>query len=152
MSSATNRHLESLDVDACLELLGQAEIGRLAFVEDDAPVVLPVNYLLDRGAVVVRTAEGSKLSAAVRQERVAFEIDSFDVQARVGWSVLVKGVAAEIWESRELELARGLPLEPWAPGTKDHYLVILSTSITGRRLTAPADGDDTSSATDLWWG
>ncbi len=152
MSSAPTRQFETLDVDSCLELLGQAEIGRLAFVEDGAPVVLPVNYLLDRGAVVVRTAEGSKLSAAVRQERVAFEIDSFDVQARIGWSVLVKGIAAEIWESRELDLARDLPLEPWAPGTKDHYLVILSTSITGRRITAPAGGEETSPASDLWWG
>ncbi len=150
MSSAPTRQFETLDVDSCLELLGQAEIGRLAFVDDGAPVVLPVNYLLDRGAVVVRTAEGSKLSAAVRQERVAFEIDSLDVHARSGWSVLVKGVAAEIWESRELDLARGLPLEPWAPGTKDHYLVILSTSITGRRITAPAEPE--TPATELWWG
>jgi nitroimidazol reductase NimA-like FMN-containing flavoprotein (pyridoxamine 5'-phosphate oxidase superfamily) len=136
--------VEVLDIDECLRLLGSAQIGRLGFVDDGAPVILPVNYLLDRGTVLVRTAEGSKLEAAVRGARVAFEVDDFDASKREGWSVLVKGRAAEVWEPSELDHDRDLPLRPWAAGEKEHFLVVHSSQISGRRIT----GGDPSDA----WG
>jgi nitroimidazol reductase NimA-like FMN-containing flavoprotein (pyridoxamine 5'-phosphate oxidase superfamily) len=147
------RRTEELDVDTCLDLLAGQQVGRLGFVDDTGdPVVLPVNYLLDRGVVVIRTAEGSKLAAAVRKARVAFEIDEFDSELRIGWSVLVKGVADELWASAELDLARSLPLEPWAGGSREHYVLIMSTSITGRRITALDGPILPLPVADLWWG
>jgi uncharacterized protein len=53
---------------------------------------------------------------------------------RTGWSVIILGVAEEIWRPEELDIARQLPLRPWAPGDRDHYVRILSTQITGRRV------------------
>lgn len=141
------RHLEELDIDACLSLLADQRMGRLAFVEDGELVILPVNYAFDRGMVLVRTAEGSKLDAAVRGERVAFEIDGFDLEQRTGWSVLVKGRCREVWEVPELERARDLPLEPFAPGEKEHFLVVYPAAMSGRRIAA---GDD--AVADLWGG
>lgn len=143
-----NGTFEILDVDACLELLATQQVGRLAFLDEGEIVVLPVNYLLDRGTVLVRTAEGSKLDAAVRGERVAFEVDDVDPIDHTGWSVLVKGRCAEIWEGTELDTVRRLPLESWAAGEKAHYLTVLPSAITGRRLAAaPREG-----AADRWWG
>lgn len=142
----TSQGLEELDVDACLALLAEQRIGRIAFAGEDGDlVILPVNYSFDRGAVLVRTAEGSKLDAAVRGARVAFQIDGFDVERRTGWSVLVKGRCLEVWEVAELEHARALPLQPWAPGEKEHFLVVYPSAISGRRIAA---GDDA----DPWWG
>lgn len=134
-----------LDVEECLELLAAGEVGRLAFVEDGGPVILPVNYLFDRGTVLVRTAEGSKLEAAVHGARVAFEVDAFDPEARTGWSVLVKGRAAEVWEPSELDHVRDLPLRPFAEGEREHFLVLHSSQITGRRITG-------TGPSGLWWG
>jgi hypothetical protein len=146
-ASGSQGALQPLDVDTCLDLLAEQEVGRLAFVDHGELVILPVNYLLDRGAVLVRTTEGSKLDAAVRGERVAFEVDAIDPVARSGWSVLVKGRATELWEGGELDQARRLPLQPWAAGEREHFLVVFPSSITGRRL-GPAPEHDVG---EPWW-
>jgi len=126
--------LEILSAEECAELLDAAEVGRLAFVSGEDLVVLPVNHRVDRGAVLIRTAGGSKLEAAVRGRRVAFEIDGVDAHARTGWSVLVQGTVTELWEGPELDLAlRRTPLS-WAPGERDHVLVVFPSAITGRRI------------------
>ena len=151
--TAPRRRVEELDVDSCLQLLEGRQVGRLAFVGAEGdPVVLPVNYVLDRGQIVIRTAEGSKLAAAVAKARVAFEVDDFDKDLRTGWSVLVKGIADELWQSTELDLARRLPLQPWAPGEREHFILIMSTAITGRRITTLEGPALPPRATDLWFG
>ena len=112
-------------------------LGRVAVVDDLGPVVFPVNFVLDRHMVVFRTDEGTKLDAACRGGRVAFEIDGTDTAARTGWSVLVRGEAVEVIDPAELTRLRKLPLDPWAPGAKTHYVRILPAALTGRRIGAP---------------
>src|SRR4051794_39359108 len=53
-----------LTVDACWALLRAADIGRLAVVVGDRPEIFPVNFVVDHGTVVIRTAPGTKLAAA----------------------------------------------------------------------------------------
>ena len=126
---------EVLPREECLRLLAEHEVGRLGFVVDDQAVVLPVNYLLDGEVVVVRTDLGAKLSN-VPMRHVALEIDDVSPGMREGWSVLVQGAGQDISTSIDprSEHLRTLPLVPWAPGPKDHWLRILPTQITGRRL------------------
>lgn len=101
---------------------------------DDTPEIRPLNYVLHRGSVVVRIGYGTLLDA-VHQQPVLFEVDHADAARRTGWSVIVRGIAEEIWRSDELEIVRESGLRPWAPGSRDHYVRIISTSITGRRIT-----------------
>ena len=68
-----------LSREECLRRIRTARVGRVAFVENGEPVILPVNHGLDGDAVVFRTAPGSKLTAAENDEPVAFEVDAFDV-------------------------------------------------------------------------
>jgi uncharacterized protein len=153
MSETQQRRVHDLDVDTCLQLLAQRRVGRLAFVEEGGhPVVLPVNYLLDRGSVLIRTGEGSKLAAAVRKARVAFEVDEIDEDLQIGWSVVVKGIADELWQGAELDRARALPLTPWAPGDRQHYLIIMSSAVTGRRITWLDGPPLPPPPSDLWYG
>jgi hypothetical protein len=42
----------------------------------------------------------------------------------------------------ELTRLRRLPLRPWAPGAKTHYVRILPAVLTGRRISAPAGPSD----------
>jgi uncharacterized protein len=77
----------------CFELLAREQLGRVAVVDDCGPVVFPVNFVLDRHMVVFRADEGTKLDAAARGGRVAFEIDGTDTTAYTGWSVVVRGEA-----------------------------------------------------------
>src|SRR3954453_9309987 len=101
-----------LDEHQCWELLRSQEVGRLAVAIANHPDIFPVNFVVDHATVVFRTAEGTKLAAAVLGESVAFEVDGQtdgaayvppDVPADVeAWSVVVKGRAVEIERMYEL--------------------------------------------------
>ena len=70
--------LEILDRDECLRLLAQAVIGRVGVSSGALPRVLPVNFRLDGGRILIRTARGTKLDAAAANAVVAFEVDDID--------------------------------------------------------------------------
>jgi uncharacterized protein len=129
-------HWQELTKSECFELLAHEHLGRVALVDDRGPVVIPVNFVLDRHMVVFRTDEGTKLDAASRGSRVAFQIDGIDAVAHTGWSVLVRGEAVEVMDPAELARLRKLRLTPWAPGAKTRSVRILPTALTGRRISA----------------
>lgn len=128
---------QELTRSECFELLARHDLGRLAFNDDLGPIVIPVNYVLDRHMLVIRTDEGTKLDAAGRGVKVAFEIDGADAARRSGWSVLVRGEAITVTEPAELERLKALPVRPLAPGTKSHYIRLLPAVLTGRRILPP---------------
>src|SRR5690349_18087343 len=70
--------LEVLDRQECMTLVGSCVLGRLAVVAGDRPLVFPVNFTLDNGAVILRTNEGTKLWGA-RHAPVVFECDGVDI-------------------------------------------------------------------------
>jgi uncharacterized protein len=135
--SAGQARWQELTKSECITLLSGQRLGRVAVVDDQGPAVFPVNFVLDRHMVVFRTDEGTKLDAAARGSRVAFEIDGTEEAARTGWSVLIRGEATEVTDPAELARLRRLPLSPWAPGPKTHYVRILPAKLTGRRIWAP---------------
>ncbi len=128
---------QELTKSECFELLAREQLGRVAVVDDLGPMVFPVNFVLDRHMVVLRTDEGTKLDAAIRGSRVAFEVDGTDAAAHTGWSVVVRGEAVEVTDPAALARLRKLPLDPWAPGAKTHYVRILPAALTGRRISTP---------------
>lgn len=128
--------IELISRDECVRLLRTREVGRLAFINNNAADVLPVNYVMDGDAVVFATATGAKLWAAERSP-VAFEIDDIDPATQSGWSVVVHGVAQLISPADPpavLDRLAALPLYPWAGGDKPHLVRIAPTGITGRRV------------------
>jgi uncharacterized protein len=128
------RQIETLSVDDCLQLLASASLGRVAFVHEDRPHIVPVNYLLHEGTVIFRTTYGTTLDSISAGARVSFEVDRIDEATHAGWSVIIHGKAEEIWLPEEIEAATQLPLTPWAPGDRNHYVRIFSSAITGRRI------------------
>ena len=133
--------LRVLPRDECVRLLTTHELslGRVAFIDQGRPVVLPVNYRVRGDAVIFRTDEGSKLDAATRGAWVAFEVDQVDAWWQEGWSVLVNGRAEHVQDPAELErLHQLLPLHPWAPGAKSHYVRIPMTHVSGRQIISSA--------------
>ncbi|MEM9561693.1 MAG: pyridoxamine 5'-phosphate oxidase family protein [Actinomycetota bacterium] len=126
--------IEELDDVTCWEYLAAKRIGRLAVSVANKPDVFPVNYVLDDKAVVVQTAPGFKLAAAVLGSGVAFEIDELDEEAHHGWSVVVHGTAGEVESIEGLLAASDLGIQPWAGGQKNHYIRIEVDEITGRRI------------------
>ena len=47
--------IEVLSEAECRRLLAHEEVGRVAFVDRDFPVVVPVNYVLDGNSIAIHT-------------------------------------------------------------------------------------------------
>ena len=122
-----------LPPDECRTLLATRQLGRIGIAGGAYPLILPVNYVLDGDAVVIRT-DSPKITAAAR---VAFEVDDVDERTRSGWSVLVQALAEEVTGSRREELVERLRTAggtPWAPGEHGHWIRLIPKVVTGRRI------------------
>jgi nitroimidazol reductase NimA-like FMN-containing flavoprotein (pyridoxamine 5'-phosphate oxidase superfamily) len=122
--------LEELTRDECLALLASAPIGRVAVAQGDAaPLVVPVNFVVDGDVIVFRTDAGAKLTG-LQAGPISFEVDDADPFRNLGWSVLVRGTAT-IATPAEVE---HLDLAPWVGGPKPHWVRLPTTDMTGRRV------------------
>jgi uncharacterized protein len=140
---ADDAGLETLPLEVCLRLLESVPVGRVSFSTAGEVVTLPVNHVVDGQDVVFRANRGSKLSAAGRQDHVAFEADDYDLRTRTGWSVLVKGRAEVVHENSEIQRLSRLGLYPWVTAVdRPFWIRIRPTSVTGRHtpLTTPQPG------------
>ena len=129
--------LEDLSIEECVALLRGEAVGRIAFVIEELPVVLPVNYhLLETPTGIVltlRTRPDGPIDRA--PQAVALEIDGIDHSHQRGWSVLVRGSLRHV-AARDRELRERFRVVPWLPAEPDVWLVIEPVEISGRRLQA----------------
>jgi uncharacterized protein len=135
----------------CLELLTAVPFGRVIFTDRAMPAAQPVNYLLDGEEIIFRTANGSKLAAAVRHAVVGFQVDEIDTRTQTGWSVLGVGEANEVVHPDRLAELTDLLADPWVDDHDAHTISISLQIVSGRRLerVAPTDrGASASSASD----
>jgi uncharacterized protein len=125
-------------------------VGRIAVSIMNHPDIFPVNYAVDdhstdqntghnhdqnpAPSVIFRTAEGTKLAAAVLGVAVAFEIDGYDPEEGEAWSVVVKGEATEIDQTLGKFDPDSVPLFPWNAAPKHRLVRITAAEITGRRF------------------
>jgi nitroimidazol reductase NimA-like FMN-containing flavoprotein (pyridoxamine 5'-phosphate oxidase superfamily) len=141
-ATASPARIEELDEAECLTLIAPGGIGRIAYTGRYGPTVLPVNYQLLDNAIVFRTGEDSPmeedLQTGIRhaEYQVAFEIDELNLAAKEGWSVLIQGSAHHVDSYAERAAARQSDVQPWSGGAKEHYIRVLPTRITGRRIHA----------------
>ena len=126
--------LEHLSRDECMRLLGSVPVGRIVFTRQALPAVELVNFALDDGDIVIRKDAGGKLAAATRGAVVAFEADSVDVAGHAGWSVTVVGHARAVTDGEDVRRLEQVPLTPWAPGKRDHFIRISPAIVNGRWL------------------
>ena len=122
----------------CRQLIAAGGIGRIAFGATSGPVVLPVNFAVVAGTIVIRTGEGSIIEGHA-DDQVAFEVDHIDEALCEGWSVLVRGPAHRVAHPAELRhIRREAAIRPW-PGDDDRdvYVRIIPDRVTGRRIESP---------------
>jgi uncharacterized protein len=118
-----------LTPDECWQMLRDEEFGRLAYRLVDEVHLTPVNYAVDGGTLLFRTAEGSKLLAVAMGSEVAFEIDRFGEES--ARSVVVRGRARILPEDEE-HRAENVPLRSWVPTLKYNVVEIQPQFVSGR--------------------
>lgn len=121
-----------MDEQECWSLLAMYSLGRLATVLAGQPEIFPINYFAHQPTILLRTAEGTKLLAAVLNDQVAFEIDDHVVDR--GWSVVAKGRARLLKTAAEIDAAERAPLRPWIATVKQHYVSISVFEVSGRHF------------------
>lgn len=113
-------------------VLAGCKLGRLVTVVDRHPEIFPINFVVDGRSIVFRTAEGSKLFTLTINSGVAFEVDGWDGTG--GWSVIMRGQASEVQDAAEIDRLAKLPLRPWVPTVKTHWVRVTADEITGRQF------------------
>lgn len=126
--------LMSLSEAVCWERLHAHRVGRMAVAVGSQPDIFPVNYIIEDGEIVIRTAEGTKLAAAIMGGRVAFEIDELHADTHTGWSVVVHGTAHEARALLDVMHDSEIDTSPWADGVKERVLHITPDEVTGRSI------------------
>lgn len=133
----TDAQLHALSPDACLRLLREGTVGRIAFVVDDDPLIVPVNYRLvepPSGPILaLRTRPGTVIEQAPLN--VAFEIDGIDPIHHGGWSVLVRGELMHATPN-SAEFRERYDPDSWITDG-ECWLLIDPWAISGRELHAP---------------
>jgi transcriptional regulator with XRE-family HTH domain len=124
-----------LTTPECLLLLGSVPVGRVAFVINGPPVVLPVNFTLRGRSVVIQTAAMSPLAETARANRtVSFEADDIDEESQSGWSVLCQGPCRIVLEEDEREGDHNDLVHPWVGDDRRTIVGISPIEVTGRRI------------------
>lgn len=90
-AAAGPRHTVELTGTQALGLLGGTSLGRIVFTQRALPAIRPVNHLLDRGQIVIRTHQDSDLFVQARHHGdrgvvVAYQADDIDPLTHLGWS------------------------------------------------------------------
>lgn len=129
-----------LGQDECWTRLAAAPFGRIAVGAGGQVDIFPVNHRVHDGAVLFRTAAGTKLLELTIHDQVAFEVDGVDGDQ--AFSVVVKGRAEQLEQSAALEDAASTGLRPWSAVRRDRWVRIVPTVVTGRRFTIHLDGVD----------
>jgi nitroimidazol reductase NimA-like FMN-containing flavoprotein (pyridoxamine 5'-phosphate oxidase superfamily) len=124
--------MEALDHAMCWRLISRTRFGRIGFVVDGRPGLLPVNCGVLSRQVVFRTGAETTLGAMADGRPAVFETDYTDEVAEEGWSVVVKGHISLVTDADEFARLAELDLHPWAPGVKDRWMKIVPTEVTGR--------------------
>jgi len=122
------RALEVHDLDTCWRLLRGESIGRIALSRPGhGPLVVPVTFLVDeRGYVVFRSAQGTKLEA-LRRGHASLQVDGIDPVHRTGWSVLVDGLVT-------FHMPEDRSPESWLPGPLPTQVTLVPVEVTGRAI------------------
>ncbi|HVW43238.1 MAG TPA: pyridoxamine 5'-phosphate oxidase family protein [Amycolatopsis sp.] len=126
------QRFQELTREESLRRLGTVRVGRIVFTHQALPTVRPVNHVIDGGAVILRTHPGAALLSAV-DTVVAYEADSVPDGERIGWSVIVTGVARRLRSTRDIERYERL-LRAWAPDEMQYVIRIHPELVSGFTL------------------
>jgi nitroimidazol reductase NimA-like FMN-containing flavoprotein (pyridoxamine 5'-phosphate oxidase superfamily) len=130
-------HPKELSYSECEAMLRAGVAGRVAVSAQDGPHILPINYSVVDGAIVIRTSTDSLLGRLGCGVTVAFEVDHFDYHYQRGCSVVARGVTEAVEDPAEVARIRSVwEPRPWASGTRSLLLKLPWTELSGRQLGA----------------
>ena len=89
--------IKNLKIQECLEILSNNFIGRLGYISDQSPNIVPITYFHDteEKSIIGYSAEGHKIEAMRRNGLVALQVD--EITSIQEWrSILIHGTYIEL--------------------------------------------------------
>lgn len=127
--------LREMSYAECRTHLANASAGRVAVSTPDGPHIVPVNFSVVDESIVFRTSPFSVLATYGRNAKLAFEVDFFDAQRQLGWSVVARGRADVVTDPEDLSHIRQVwAPTPWADGVRNLHLRLTWQELSGRCL------------------
>ena len=139
MCPMSNDPITVLDDHEAWNLLSSVALGRLVTYFGGQLEIFPVNFVAQKGTVLFRTAEGTKLFTTVMNDKVLFEADDHTVAE--GWSVVIRGTAKMLSSAEDIREADQAGLMPWVATEKLRYVRVTPTEISARRFQFGAASD-----------
>ncbi len=132
-----------LGEDACRRRLARAAassgVGRVAINGAHLPYVIPVNFTVVEGGIVIRLGTGWT-AFHLDGTAVTFETDQATASRRSGWSVVVEGVAHAVPYEEVARLGANLPTPIVSePGVR--VFEIIPFKVTGRAVEPDLRGE-----------
>jgi hypothetical protein len=137
------RFMRELPRAEAMRLLASVPVGRLVFTHQALPAIRPVNHLVEDDMIVIGLTPGSAIAASAGSGGtvVAYEADALDLDGRLGWTVIVVGVARLVTEADAVLRYRAL-LRSWLSGAMTDIIEISSEIVTGYQLVPNQPGDE----------
>ncbi len=117
-------YFASLDGHECRKLLATGSVGRVAWQSAAGINVMPVNYRVVDDHVIFHTSKVGALSCLLQPTQVGFQVDEIDVEAAIGWTLLIRGTTGP---------AVGLDSISWVPDGR-HVGVAIALEWLGGRV------------------
>ena len=126
--------LRELSEAECWAHLTAHTVGRLAYVDQDGPLIVSLNYLAQDGRIWLRTAAYNQVSLHLPGQLAAFQVDHSDEHVHTGWSVVVRGRAERPDETGTAPRGGWPVATPWADGARSMTFCLTPSEVTGRAL------------------
>jgi hypothetical protein len=133
-----------LDRATSLRLLGLVPYGRLVFTKNAMPAIRPVSHVIDDEEIVlpiglpkhaVVDTPGLRIGDGTV---VAYQADALDITQRIGWSVVVTGLAFPLDDRQRI--AKCQPqLHDWIATPTTEWIVLEPHLVTGVRFNGKVD-------------
>ncbi|MFI6426021.1 pyridoxamine 5'-phosphate oxidase family protein [Promicromonospora sp. NPDC050880] len=129
---ADNQSITPMTEDECWEFLAMQPIGRLATAVGGEPEIFPLNFAVADRNLYFHTIPGTKVAEVAINGKVAFEVDQWGPE--IAYSVVVKGTAEILETDADIASAEATNLVSYLEETRDTWVRITPSHVTGRRL------------------
>lgn len=128
----------------CLDLLTNANVGRVIFINRALPEVIPVCYVVAGETVVFGVHTSEPITLGLKEGLVvAFQVDAFDPEQESGWQVRALGCFRPPLTPDELAVTGVVAPQPWTTGaTLERVLQLDLEVIEGWMVESPASGGE----------
>ena len=129
----TSRGFTVLTRQDSMRLLERGGVGRIAVPGRPAPTMRPVNFALQDGRIVMRTADPALSAAAGKALAASFEFDEIRNEDHRAWNVIVTGEL----EALDDEGLDGRGVNAWAPSEGERSIALRIADVSGREVPEP---------------